>query len=410
MITEHLRIGDLIDGLRAGVSVRSTETRSTDRGVLKTSSVFGGRFLPQEAKPIMNADLHRARCSPRKDSIIISRMNTPALVGAVGYVTDDHDDLFLPDRLWMARQAHHAEIDMRWLCFYLSSATGSRSVRELATGTSGSMKNIPKSAFLQLEVPVPSLGEQRLVAKSLDDAERLLIELERMVVKKQAIKRGMLQQLLTGNTRLPGFGGGWRTSTLAEIGDFQKGRGIKRDDVRSAGVPCIRYGELYTAFRDYTNATVSYVDIEVAGAALPIKAGDILFAGSGETRDDIGTAVAYIGTQAAVAGGDIIVLRGGTFNSVYVAALMNSPGIAAQKARLGQGDAVVHINSSSLGSIELTLPLLDEQNAIAAVIVDVDREIEALQRRLDKARRVKQGMMQELLTGRTRLTGREGSS
>ena len=100
-----------------------------------------------------------------------------------------------------------------------------------------------------------------------------------------------------------------------------------------------------------------------------------------------------------------MVLRGGSgsFNSVYLATLANTPHVANQKARAGQGDAVVHISSRALAAIEVELPSTAEQDAIAAVIVDADREIDVLKSRLEKVKLIKQGMMQQLLTGRTRL-------
>jgi type I restriction enzyme, S subunit len=141
----------------------------------------------------------------------------------------------------------------------------------------------------------------------------------------------------------------------------------------------------------------------VATAALQLRQGDLLFAGSGETREEIGTCVAFTGTQRAVAGGDIIVLRAPGVDPIFLASLSNTPRIAAEKARVGQGDAVVHINSRALGAIAVSLPPRDEQDAIAQVLVDADNEVRLLEARLTKAKAIKQGMMQELLTGRTRL-------
>lgn len=96
-------------------------------------------------------------------------------------------------------------------------------------------------------------------------------------------------------------------------------------------------------------------------------------------------------------------LRGDDYDPHFLATLLNTPGIAAQKARAGQGDAVVHINTRALANVVVKLPAKDEQQAIAQVLLDVDGEIAAIERRLESARAIKQGMMQELLTGRTRL-------
>jgi len=279
----------------------------------------------------------------------------------------------------------------------------------VARGQGGIRANIGQRDLKTVRVIVPPLAEQRRIADVLTNIDHQIVLLERLVAKKEAIKQGLMQQLLTGETRLPGFAEAWSTHKLSELGSFLKGRGIKRDDVRTSGVACIRYGELYTTYRDYTSITVSFVTPSVAAAALSIRQGDLLFAGSGETRDEIGMCVAFTGTQPAVAGGDIIVLRAPSVNPVYLSSLANTPRVIAQKARLGQGDAVVHINSGALGSIEVDLPPCDEQDAIARVLVDTNNETRVLEARLTKAKSVKQGMMQELLTGRTRLLVMEES-
>ena len=96
-------------------------------------------------------------------------------------------------------------------------------------------------------------------------------------------------------------------------------------------------------------------------------------------------------------------------NSIYLGHLMNHPTVLTQKARMGQGDAVVHISASNLAQVEIELPPLTEQTAIANILFDIDAEIAALERRRDKTRRIKQGMMQQLLTGRVRLVGVSGN-
>ena len=257
--------------------------------------------------------------------------------------------------------------------------------------------------LLEASFRVPGPEEQRCIAEVLSNTDELIVSLERLIAKKREIKQGAMQQLLTGRTRLPGFDGEWDRVALGSLGAFSKGRGIKRDDVQAKGMPCVRYGEIYTRYGDYVERPISYVSPTVAETALPIRSRDLLFAGSGETAEEIGMCVAFIGKQA-VAGGDIIALRPRPGNDpVFLAGLLNQPPAQGQKARLAQGDAVVHISSGALASIELAVPELDEQEAIGQVMRDMDAEIKALETRLAKTRDVKQGMMQELLTGRTRL-------
>ena len=201
------------------------------------------------------------------------------------------------------------------------------------------------------------------------------------------------------------FSGEWETKQLKELGQFSKGHGIKRDDVSDEGLPCIRYGELYTRYQDYILKVVSRIPPSVAATALPIKTGDLLFAGSGETAEEIGRCAAYLGEEQAYAGGDVIVLTPSGQNSIYLGHLMNSPIVSTQKARLGQGDAVVHIYINNLAQVQIELPPITEQNAIAEVLSDVDGLLNALEALIAKKRAIKQATMQQLLTGKTRLPG-----
>ena len=233
--------------------------------------------------------------------------------------------------------------------------------------------------------------------------DSLLEALEVLIAKKRAIKQAAMQQLLTGKTRLPGFSGEWKTKRLGDIGAFSKGRGIKREDVSDEGLPCIRYGELYTRYKDYILNSATRISPAVARETLPIKTGDLLFAGSGETADEIGRCAAYLGKDQAYAGGDIVVLTPSEQNSIYLSHLINHSTVATQKARMGQGNAVVHISAHNLAQLQLDLPSLKEQTAIATVLADMDAETATLERRRDKTRSIKQGMMQALLTGRIRI-------
>ena len=222
--------------------------------------------------------------------------------GTIGEVFFEHVDFWpLNTTLWVSNFHGNDERFVYYMLNRVDYATHS--------GKSG-VPGVNRNDLHRETVSVPdSSAEQRAIARALSDADLLITELERLIAKKQAIKQGLLQQLLTGRTRLPGFTDSWRIVTLGELGAFYKGRGVKRDDVRPSGVPCIRYGELYTEFGNYTRTTRSFVSPGVAATALPIRPGDLLFAGSGETRAEIGTCVAYVGEAAAVAGGDIVVLR-----------------------------------------------------------------------------------------------------
>lgn len=269
---------------------------------------------------------------------------------------------------------------------------------------SSAQPGLSVSKILCLPVAAPkSEGEQRAIAAALSDVEALLAGLDRLIAKKRDFKQAAMQRLLTGQTRLPGFEGDWEVKRLGDLGVFLKGAGVKKDEARGGDLPCVRYGEIYTHHDDCIRSFNSWISPDVAKTATRLKSGDLLFAGSGETKAEIGKCVAFVQDCEAYAGGDIVILRTVGVDSLFMGYYCNTSPINAQKASRGQGDAVVHISAAALGSISLAVPSLAEQAAIASVLYDMDAELTALEARRDKTRALKQGMTQELLTGRTRL-------
>jgi type I restriction enzyme S subunit len=201
---EEVTLRDLITSLEAGVSVNSVnDPAGADKPqVLKTSALVGGMLRPEEAKVIATRDLARAKVSLQRDTILVSRMNTPNLVGEVAYVDRDFDYLYLPDRVWMARFRADSKVIVRWLAYLLSTPLYRDALRDMATGTSGSMKNISKFSLLSLVISLPSVKEQKLIASHLEDMEMELEFLNKKREKTAVLKQAMMQELLTGRTRL----------------------------------------------------------------------------------------------------------------------------------------------------------------------------------------------------------------
>lgn len=293
-------------------------------------------------------------------------------------------------------------VDLRLLTYWVASEAFVRHVESVKTHTA--IPHISPRDIRHFPLVLPtSRKEQEAIAEALSDVDGLIGALEALIAKKRAIKQAAMQQLLTAKTRLPGFTGEWEDVPLGELGTFLKGAGVKRDDSGSGAIACVRYGEIYTTHHDYIRDFQSWISAEVAATATRLKVGDLLFAGSGETKEEIGKCVAFVSDIEAYAGGDIVILRPDQGNSLFLGYALNMPSVSHQKASLGQGDAVVHISAGALAQIKLSLPKPAEQEAIAKVLTDMDTEIAALEQRLNKTRAIKQGMMQQLLTGRVRL-------
>lgn len=261
------------------------------------------------------------------------------------------------------------------------------------------------------EIYFPSEAEQRFLVAAFDDVDRLIDSLERLIIKKETIKQGLMQQLLTGKTRLPGFNEPWRDIRLGDHVTYVKTVALSRAQLDTTSpLRYLHYGDIHTrstvrleaAKEDMPRASRS-----LAGSAGRLQIGDVVFADASEDPAGVGKSVeiASIPREGIAPGLHTIAAR---FEKTvladgFKAYLQFIPVFRNSLLRLAAGTKVLATTRAYISGISLTLPEADEQRAIAQVLIDSDREIASLRTRLTKARSIKQGMMQELLTGRTRL-------
>jgi type I restriction enzyme S subunit len=333
----------------------------------------------------------------RKDDLLICvRNGSRALIGKCALIDQRAEGMTFGAFMAVFRTKH-----ARFVFHAFESDLVKKQIHQHIGATINQITNKNLKSF---EIPFPRREEEQgAISEALSDVDALITSLDDLIAKKRDVRIATMQQLLTGKRQLSGFRGGWDVQRLSAIGSFSKGSGIRKDEVVPNGLPCVRYGEIYTRHNDYIRRFYSFIPPEVAKGSHRLRKGDLLFTGSGETAEDIGKCVAFLGDEEAYAGGDIIILSPVGQNSMYLGYLLNHASITDQRARLGQGEVVVHISATSLGRLQLKLPSLEEQTAIASMLSDMDVEIAELEARRDKARALKQGMMQQLLTGSIRL-------
>lgn len=193
---EQRKLGELIREISTGKSVNSDEgiVRADNIGVLKTSCVSYDRFDPSESKPVVKDERHLAKCAVEKDSVIVSRMNTPERVGACGYVERSFPNLFLPDRLWKLK--FQENVNTYFLYTMLISGAYKEKITSMASGTSGSMYNIPKDAFLNLRLTLSlDIDEQKKIGDYFKQLDNLITLHQRKLEKLQKIKKSMLEKM-----------------------------------------------------------------------------------------------------------------------------------------------------------------------------------------------------------------------
>jgi type I restriction enzyme S subunit len=404
-------LGKEIERLDAGVSVNSVDdelrTYAHQQAVLKTSAVSNGRFLPGQSKKIAPRDMGRAKLSPRADSIIISRMNTPDLVGECGYVFADFPELFLPDRLWTTTRRPGSEVNIRWLSYLLSSKVYKARIKEFATGTSGSMKNIAKDSLLAMPVAYPSPAEQRAIAAALSDVDALLEGLDRLIAKKRDLKQAVIQQLLTGQTRLPGFQGEWVMNRLGDTATLKARIGWQ-------GLTTSEYLEsgdfLLVTGTEFLRGNIEwgrchFVD-EVRykqDTNIQLRPRDVLVTKDG-TIGKVALVPSLPGPATLNSGVFVIRPLRESFHPEFFYYVLCSRQFSEFLSQLAAGSTISHLYQKDFVSFTYRAPAsLDEQAAIADALAEMDAELAALEARREKTRALKQGMMQELLTGRIRL-------
>ena len=197
----------------------------------------------------------------------------------------------------------------------------------------------------------------------------------------------------------------WQLTKLADIGVFSKGAGISKEELSESGYNAVRYGELYTKHNIKINKIYSFISDKIIPFTKKIKYGDILFAGSGETIDEIGKSATYLLREDCYAGGDTIIFSPKNANSLFLSYFLNYGEGRKRLRELGQGQSVVHIYKSDMEDLKLHLPPLPEQNRIVSVLETWDKYIENLNKKIEIKKQIKKGLMQDLLTGKKRLSG-----
>ncbi len=289
--------------------------------------------------------------------------------------------------------------DAEFLQRVLSSPRAVAAIEDASVGTT--MVNLNQGTLAGLKIQLPPLPEQRAIAAALSDMDALLDGLDRLIAKKRDLKQAAMQQLLTGQTRLPGFHGEWEVRRLGSLATCLKGKGLPKSAIVPDGAePCIHYGELFTRYPEMIGDILSRTNSTTD--SVRSVANDVLMPTSDVTPRGLAKA-SCITVDGVVLGGDILVIRSskelmcGSFLSYVIRREED------QVLRLVTGSTVYHLYGADMKKFTFSLPPIAEQAAIVAILSDMDSEITALEARREKTRLLKQGMMQELLTGRVRL-------
>ncbi|MEZ9540464.1 restriction endonuclease subunit S [Vibrio sp. 10N.286.48.C11] len=409
------RVGDLVSGLESGVSVNGEDRQLAEgeKGVLKVSAVSYGAFDENAVKAITSGEeLKRAKTHPKKGQIIISRSNTEELVGASAYIESNFDSLFLPDKLWQTIPKTNS--DMKWLSYVLASEHSRYTLSNLATGTSGSMKNITKGELLGLKVSIPPLPEQRKIAKILSTWDKAIATTEKLIGTSKQQKKALMQQLLTGKKRLrslpkdgaetgKAFEGEWEEVKLSHLFDrmTEKNKGQSTNVVTiSAQHGLIRQQEFFK--KSVASETLDNYFI--------LRKGQFAYNKSYSNGYPMGAIKRLNRYEDAVVTSLYICFEikdeaktSSCFMEQYFESGLLNRGLTKVAAEGGRAHGLLNVKPSDFMGLSLIVPTFDEQQKIASVLTAADKDIEVIQAKLAHFKQEKKALMQQLLTGKRRV-------
>ena len=330
------------------------------------------------------------------DVLFVRSSVKPEGVGLTILIPEDLPNTVFSGFLIRYRDNGLLALEFKEHCFWEASFRN----RLIASSTVSANTNINQEAlkFLQLAFP-PNKAEQRAIAEALSDVDGLLGALEALIAKKRAIKQAAMRQLLTGKTRLPGFSGEWETKRFGEIAE------LHRQNV----VPAISGDTLFMHFSlpayDEGRCPVMELGKEIGSNKFHVPENTVLVSKLNPRIIRV-WAPASVGSNAVASTEFLVLTPRDNVSRIFLLVLCLSPRFCEQMGQLATGTTGSHqrISPPEAMKIEIWVPTNPaEQRAIAAVLSDMDAEIAALEHRRDKTRAIKQGMMQQLLTGRVRL-------
>jgi type I restriction enzyme S subunit len=322
------------------------------------------------------------------DDILVTKDGT---IGKVAFIDKIIKQTTLNSGVFVIRPINK-KYNSRYLYYVLMSEYFIDFLNRLTAGST--ISHLYQKDFVHFVMPLPSLKEQDQIATALSNADTWITNLENLLTKKRQIKQGALQELLKPKLD-------WEVKKLGEVASFLKGKGLPKSHINESGkYKCIHYGELFTKYKELISNIISHTN-EKENTISSIS-NDVLMPTSDVTPNGLATA-SCIKENGVILGGDVLIIRP---NKNILDGIYLSYFVTKNKERVMMmvtGSTVYHLYGSDMNNFIVEFPKIEEQNQIANILTDMDVEIEQLEIKIDKAKKVKQGMMQELLTGKIRL-------
>lgn len=400
---------ELCDKIQDGTHF-SPKIRGNDYLYITSKNIGFGFIDFSDAERIDSAQ-HRAiykRCDVRNGDLLLTKDGANTGNAALNPLKEEFSLLSSVAFLRFDSASHSAGYFLQQIL----SGPGQRRIKDAMSGNAITRLTLEK--IRKLTFPIPPLFEQRAIAEALSDVDELLRGLDRFIVKKRDLRQAAMQQLLTGRTRLPGFHGEWAVKSLGDLFDFTGGYSASRDQLSSEGYCYLHYGDIHGATKTTVDVRIDYQDIPKLNVSLKrvaskslLEDGDVVFVDASEDDDGTSRHVVVVNedNKPFISGLHTIVAKSKTNELVheYRRYCFQTAAVRQQFLFYAVGTKVTGISKTNMAKLTLLVPNLQEQTAIASVLMDMDGELSVLEKWREKTFFLQHAMMQEVLTGRIRL-------
>ena len=342
--------------------------------LIQTGNIGVGKFLPKKDSKrfISEETFKRLRCSeifegdvlisrlpnPLGRSCCLPKLSTKCITAVDCSILKLNKGLVIP----------------QYFIYYTQSDSYFSEINSQSSGTTRA--RITRKKLEETQIPLAPLSEQQRIVKRLDSAFAHIDELKANAEKQVNEARALFQKALSKAMEPKE---GWVEKSLGDLAiDMYRGSGIKRDQVTKEGTPCVRYGEIYTTYNVAFEECVSHTKEEYVSSPKYFEHGDLLFAITGESVEDIGKTIAYLGHEKCLCGGDIICMKHKQ-NPKFLAYALSTPNAIRQKGIGKTKLKVVHTNAPALKAIKIPVPSLSEQQRIVERLDSLSANVKALE-------------------------------
>jgi len=387
---------DISDGNYSSKYPKASDFKNIGIPFIRANNISGMTVQDADMR-FISSEQHKelSKGHTKNNDILVT---TRGEIGQIAFVPEQYFDANINAQIVRINTAGSG-VNHKFLGYYLLSDQAQTQIQNLQTGSA--LKQLPVGRLLQVKIAIPPANVQETIAESLYDIDYLIKTLDQLIAKKRDIQQAAMQQLLTGQRRLPGFSGEWEVKRIGDFTDCTAGGTPSTyiDDYWGGSIRWMNSGELNLKRVYEVEGRITEAGLQNSSTRLvPANCVLIGLAGQGRTRGTVAINYVELCTNQSIAA----IFPNNSFSFEYLYYNLEFRYEELRELSSGGGGRG-GLNLTLIRSLQIPFPSVREQTAIATLLSDMDTELTALQTRRDKARQIKQGMMQELLTGRIRL-------